>query len=176
MGRTFWSGALERLIPEVVRLPAVLESLEARNFVRRDPASRFEGQDQFRFKHSLIRDVAYAALPRAQRRDAHTTIAAFLEEFGAEHDSPAVLGQHWLEAGDSERAAEYFTAAADQASRGWAKEEAAALYRQAIKLIGDGDPARRRELRLKLAVAQQMVYHVTEAQSIVRRRESDPDV
>jgi class 3 adenylate cyclase/predicted ATPase len=175
VGRTFWDGALARLTPDEGRLDQRLESLEAREFIRRDSASRVTGQQQFRFKHSLIRDVAYAALPRVQRREAHGAVASFLEDLGAEHDTPAVLGHHWLEAGETERAAQYFVAAGDQASRGWAKEEAVAFYRQALKLVGEADPDRRRELRLKLAVAQQMVYHLTDAEDMVRRRrESSP--
>ncbi|MHB8691445.1 MAG: ATP-binding protein [Solirubrobacteraceae bacterium] len=175
VGRTFWDGTLARLTPDEGRLDKLLESLEAREFIRRESVSRFTGQRQFRFKHSLIRDVAYAALPRVQRREAHGTVASFLEELGAERDTPAVLGHHWLEAGETERAAQYFVAAGDQASRGWAKQEAVAFYRQALKLVGEEDPDRRLKLRLKLAVAQQMVYHLTDAEDMVRRRrESSP--
>ncbi len=45
-----------------------------------------------------------------------------------------------------------------------------ALYRQALTLAGEDDPKRRRELRLKLAVAQQMLYHVSDAQAGARYR------
>jgi predicted ATPase len=172
VGRVFWDGALARLTPSRGRLPELLESLEVRDLIRREPVSRFPGQQQFRIKHALIRDVAYAALPRARRRNAHAAVAAFLEEHGG-HDSPAAVGHHWLQAGDRERAAVCLVEAADRASRGWAKDEAVALYRQALTLVGEDDPKRRRELRLKLAVAQQMLYHVTDAQAGARhRRES----
>jgi class 3 adenylate cyclase/predicted ATPase len=171
VGRVFWDGALARLAPSRGRLPELLESLERRDLIRREPVSRFPGQQQFRIKHALIRDVAYAALPRAKRRNAHAAVAVFLEERG--YDSPAAVGHHWLQAGDRERAAAYLVEAADRASRGWAKDEAVALYRQALTLVGEDDPKRRRELRFKLAVAQQMLYHVTDAQAEARhRRES----
>jgi class 3 adenylate cyclase len=159
VGRTFWSGAIARLFPDANGMLELLDSLEARDLVRREAASRFEGQHQFRFKHSLIRDVAYAALPRARRRDAHAEVAAFFEEVHAGRDSPAALGHHWLEAGDRDRAADYFSSAAEQASRGWAKAEAVALYKQALTLIPEDDLERRRTVRLKLAVAQQTLYH-----------------
>ena len=168
VGRVFWDGALARLTPNPGRLPELLESLERRDLIRREPASRFPGQQQFRIKHALIRDVAYAALPRAKRRDAHAAVAVFLEESDGGHDSPAAVGHHWLEAGDRERAVGYLVEAADRASRGWAKDEAVALYRQALTLVGEDDSKRRRELRLKLAVAQQMLYHVTDAQGRTR--------
>jgi len=170
VGRVFWDGALARLSPSVGRLPELLESLERRDLIRREPASRFPGQQQFRIKHALIRDVAYAALPRERRRKAHAAVAAYFEELHGEHDSPAIVGHHWLLAGNRERAAFYLVEAADRASQGWAKDEAVALYRQALTLVGEDDPRRRRELRLKLAVAQQMLYHVTDARGGALRR------
>jgi predicted ATPase len=170
VGRVFWDGALARMTPSRRRLPELLASLEARDLIRLEPASRFPGQQQFRIKHALIRDVAYAALPRAKRRDAHAAVAAFFEELHGEHDSPAAVGHHWLQAGEGERAAVYLIEAADRASRGWAKGEAVALYRQALTLVGEDDPRRRRELRLKLAVALQMLYHLSDAEDGARQR------
>ncbi len=176
VGRVFWDGALARLTSPPGGVAELLESLEARDLVRREPASRFRGQAQYRFKHAMIRDVAYAALPRSTRRDAHAAIAGFLEEQHVEHDSAAALAHHWLNAGNRERAAGYFVAAADQASRGWAKEEAAGLYRQALRLVSEDDRQRRRTLRLKLAVAGQMAYHLSDAGSATGgKNERPPD-
>jgi predicted ATPase len=160
VGRIFWDGALTQLGQQDGELPELLDSLEGRDLIRREAGSRFRGQQQYRFKHALIREVAYATLPRAKRREAHAAVAAFLEEVHGEHESPAALAQHWLEAGDRARAANYFAAAAEQASRGWAKEEAVAFYRQALALVTEQDEERRRELRRKLAVAQYTVYHL----------------
>lgn len=174
VGRIFWDGALAQLAPREGQLPELLDSLEGRDLVRREPVSRFQGQQQFRFKHALIREVAYATLRRAKRREAHAAIAAFLEEMHAEHESPAALGHHWLEAGDRQRAADYFVAAAEQASRGWAKEEAVELYRQALELVSEEDRERYGRLRLKLAVAQQTLWHVADAQHIARQQERGP--
>ena len=170
VGRVFWDGALARITPSRRRLPELLGSLEARDLIRLEPVSRFPGQQQFRIKHALIRDVAYAALPRAKRRGAHAAVAAFFEELHGEHDSPAAVGHHWLQAGEGERAAVYLIEAADRASRGWAKGEAVALYRQALTLVPEDEPQRRRELRLKLAVALQMLYHVSDAEDGARHR------
>jgi class 3 adenylate cyclase len=173
VGREFWDGALTRLMAAPEDLPALLDSLEDRDLVRRESASRFPSQRQYRFKHSMIREVAYAALPRARRREAHAAVAAFLEEQHAEREAPAALAHHLLEAGDRERAADFFTMAADQASRGWAKEEAAASYRQALELVPEGDVERRRLLRMKVAVTQMMIYHAVDAESL--RSGSQPE-
>jgi predicted ATPase len=177
VGRIFWNGALATLGDHGDRLPELLDSLEGRDLIRREPVARFEGQQQFRFKHVLIRDVAYATLPRARRAEAHAAVAGFLEQVHAERDSPAALGYHWLEAGDRERAADYFVEAAEQASRGWAKEEAVRLYGEALRLVRAEDQERRRKLRLRLAVAQQMLYHLPDAERIAqaqRERTAEP--
>jgi predicted ATPase len=160
VGRVFWVGALAALSEQPQRLSELVDSLAARDFIREEPASRFRDERQFRFKHALIRDVAYAALPRSRRRSAHAAVAAFLEELHADREAPAELGHHWLEAGDKERAVGYVIAAADQASRGWAKEQAVALYRQALTLIDEHDVQKRKVVRLRLAVAQQTLYHL----------------
>jgi hypothetical protein len=49
--------------------------------------------------------------------------------------------------------------AADDAGRGWAKDHAVALYRQALAALPPESPERR-EVGLKLAVAVQAVYHL----------------
>jgi predicted ATPase len=175
IGRIFWNGALAHLASFDNRLEELLDSLEGRDFIRREPRSRYQGQQQFRFKHALIRDVAYATLPRAKRREAHRAVAGFLEEVHAERDSPAVLGYHWREAGERERAADYFVSAAEQASRGWAKEEAVSFYRQALALVREEDRERYRKLRLKLAVAEQTLFHLPDAQRLARdSHQSEP--
>jgi class 3 adenylate cyclase len=171
VGRIFWDGALARLGMFGERLPELLDSLEDRDLIRRESVSRFQGQQQFRFKHMLIRDVAYATLPRAKRREGHASVVAFLEEVHADRDSPAALGHHCREAGDLERAADYFVAAADQASRGWAKAEAVRFYKEALALVREEDKERHRKLRLQLAVAQQMLYHLPDAQQLARAQQ-----
>jgi class 3 adenylate cyclase len=171
VGRIFWSGALARFSQFEDRLPLLLDSLEGRDLIRRESVSRFQGQEQFRFKHVLIRDVAYATLPRAKRREAHASVAAFLEEVSAERESPATLGYHWREAGENERAVESLLAAAEQASRGWAKEEAVRLYKEAFELVPSEDEARRRTIRIRWAVADQMLYHVPDAERLARTQD-----
>jgi hypothetical protein len=57
-------------------------------------------------------------------------------------------------------------AAANQAGRGWAKERAVALYRAALELIPADDEERRRDIRRRLAVALQALYHVPDAERL----------
>jgi predicted ATPase len=169
IGRVFWRGALARIAPRH-DLSALLGSLEHRDLIRREAVSRIRGDEQYGFKHALIRDVAYQGLPRAARRDRHAVVASYLEETtGAGGQSAEAVAHHWREAGDSDKAIEALISAADQAGRGWAKEHALALYAQALELMPDDD-ARRRSIRLRQVVTAQAYQHMI--QHDVRRPEA----
>jgi class 3 adenylate cyclase len=170
VGKVFWSGALERMSSGELPLWELLDSLEGRDLIRREPVSRLRGDQQFSFKHDLIRDNAYATLPRPQRRKRHAQVAAFLEETTPEIRAAAsALAHHWGEAGENSRAAEYFVIAGDQAGRGWARHEAAAFYQEALALLPEEQAAQRREVLQRRAVALASVFHATELRRGVRR-------
>jgi len=59
--------------------------------------------------------------------------------------------------------------AAELAGRGWAKDEAVALYQQALALVPEEDRERRREVGRRQAVALQALYHVADAERLARR-------
>ena len=169
VGKVFWNGAVARMTDDAATRHAALDELERRDLIRRDPVSRLQGQQQFAFKHQLIYEVAYSTLPRALRRERHAKIASFLEEAVAETgDVAPALAHHWHEAGEGERAAAYFIVAAEQANRGWAKDEAYRLYSQALELVPAEDTQRRREIAKQIAVAAQATYHMIDAERLAR--------
>ncbi|HEY3095706.1 MAG TPA: adenylate/guanylate cyclase domain-containing protein [Acidimicrobiia bacterium] len=160
IGDVFWAGALSELARGEAATDELLEDLERRDFVRREPSSRIQGDLEFSFKHDLIRDVAYSTVPKAIRQQRHGATAEYLEQSGAgTGGSAAILAVHWREAGDSERAIEYLLAAAEYARRGWAKDEAVRLYSQALELIPPDDHARRKDVSVSRAVARVMFMH-----------------
>ena len=168
VGRVFWRGALSRISP-YEGLSALLGSLEERDLIRREAVSRIRGDQQFAFKHALIREVAYQRLPRAARRDRHTAVAEFLEEMTGEMgQSEEALAHHWREAGDTERAVVHLMAAADLAGRSWAKKHALALYAEALELVPENDDARRRTIKLRQAVTIQALFHSPDAERLRR--------
>jgi class 3 adenylate cyclase/tetratricopeptide (TPR) repeat protein len=81
-GEVFHRGAVQALDDAE---PAVTPRLAA--LVRKElvaPAKpQIPGEDGFRFRHLLIRDAAYEALPKAERADLHARFAGWLEEQGA---------------------------------------------------------------------------------------------
>jgi class 3 adenylate cyclase len=159
-GKVFWRGALT----ENEHLSTLLGALEGRDLIRRETVSAIEGDQQFMFTHVLIRDVAYDLLPRARRRERHAEVARYLESATAEiGEAGAALARHWRDAGDSQRAFEYFFVAAEQAEQGWAKEHAVTLYREALALVAEDAELRGRVMR-RLAIAEQAVFHVRDAQ------------
>jgi predicted ATPase len=166
VGRVFWSGSLTSDGRDVGSL---LSSLERRDFIRQESPSRLQGQQQYRFKHGLIRDVAYGLLPRAERRARHEAAAQFLVEATVETAAAAeAIAHHCREAGDHQSAARYLRAAADDAGRGWAKERAVSLYREALALMPLDDP-NLRDVQRQLAVALQAAYHVRDVRQLRER-------
>ena len=160
-GRIFWRGAIARIARDPDSLGAALAALERRDLIRRDTVSRIEGDEQWSFKHVLIRDVAYDLQPRARRRAGHRHIAEFIEASTPEvGEAGAALARHWRGAGELEHAAQYFVAAAEEAERGWAKQHAVTLYKEALEMTPAEDVERVRFLRRRLAVAQSALFHL----------------
>jgi predicted ATPase len=148
---------------ESERHSSLLGALEGRDLIRRETVSAIEGTQQFSFTHVLIRDVAYDLLPRARRRELHEAVARFLEATTAEvGEAGTALARHWRDAGNPERAFDYFFVAGERAEQGWAKDRAVILYREALELAAEDRERRGRVLR-RLAVAEQAVYHLPDA-------------
>ena len=166
VGKTFWRGALPR---DEGRdgTSELLGALERRDLIVRDTGSIIEGDQQFSFKHVLIRDVAYELLPRAERRDRHARVAEFFEQSTAEiGEAAAALARHWRDAGEGDRAFGYFLRAAEQAEHGWAKDQAATLYREALDLVPEDDD-RLPDLRRRLALARAASVHIPDARVLI---------
>jgi len=93
-GNVFHRGVVEALAPDEHEVPRQLMSLVRKELVRPDRA-QLAGDDAFRFRHLLIRDAAYDALPKAERAHLHQSFAAWLEEHGAELvELDEILGYH----------------------------------------------------------------------------------
>ncbi|HEY4236488.1 MAG TPA: adenylate/guanylate cyclase domain-containing protein [Gaiellaceae bacterium] len=78
VGKEFWPGAVAALGDGEGTLGPTLLGLVRSELV--EPAvSSIPGEDGFRFRHVLIRDAAYAGIPKRMRADLHERFADWLE-------------------------------------------------------------------------------------------------
>jgi class 3 adenylate cyclase/tetratricopeptide (TPR) repeat protein len=95
LGRVFWLGALGR---ERWTLEERLHVLARKEFVTRNRRSSVAGEDEYIFRHALVRDVAYEQIPRAARVDKHLAVAGWLESLGRSDDHAEMLAHHYASA------------------------------------------------------------------------------
>jgi class 3 adenylate cyclase/tetratricopeptide (TPR) repeat protein len=84
MGRVFVRGALAHLSPDVDDIDAVIDDLLFRDLVLAEERSAIHGEQAYKFKHVLIREVAYAGLSKGSRADLHLLFAGWLRERAGE--------------------------------------------------------------------------------------------
>ena len=78
MGRIFMRGALVRLTPELADVDAALDELLLRDLVVHETRASISGEEAYKFKHVLIREVAYSGLAKSSRADLHHAYAEWL--------------------------------------------------------------------------------------------------
>ncbi len=144
-GKVFHSGAVTTLSPQTAR-PQVgsrLLALARKELIRPD-RPEFAGEDAFRFRHLLIRDAAYQAMPKEQRAELHERYAGWLAEAARDRmvEYEEILGYHL------EQAYRYRIelGAPDDLARGLAKRAAEHLYAAAVRADERGDLATARSL------------------------------
>jgi class 3 adenylate cyclase/DNA-binding winged helix-turn-helix (wHTH) protein/tetratricopeptide (TPR) repeat protein len=96
-------------------------------------------QATFIFKHALVQDTAYGTLLRRPRRELHARIAEVLERQFPEtvEQRPEVLAHHFAEAGQADRAVQYWIRAGDLATLRSTSREAATHYRSALRIVDE---------------------------------------
>ena len=98
LGKVGWAGALAAvsgLAPPTVRNR--LQDLDRREFLRLGSQSMLAGEQQYAFRHVLVRDVAYQHLPRRARAERHQRAATWLQSLPADRsdDRAELLAHHW---------------------------------------------------------------------------------
>ncbi|MDX6493333.1 MAG: hypothetical protein QOH02_1268, partial [Gaiellaceae bacterium] len=93
-GKIFHRGAVLALAPEELQIDGRLMTLVRKDLVRPDRAT-LPGDDAYRFRHLLIRDAAYDALPKGARAVLHERFALWLDERGGDLvERDEVVGYH----------------------------------------------------------------------------------
>ncbi len=99
LGKVFWLGAVAA-VGDLGRHEAEerLHALERKEFVRRERRSSVGGEDEYAFRHLLVRDVAYGQIPRGSRAERHERAAGWIAGLGRPEDHAEMLARHYLEA------------------------------------------------------------------------------
>ena len=92
-GQVFHRGAVQALAPDEPEVAPRLAGLVRKELVRPEAAT-FAGEDAYRFRHILIRDAAYDAVPKANRAELHERFAAWLDERGELVEQDEIVGYH----------------------------------------------------------------------------------
>jgi class 3 adenylate cyclase/predicted ATPase len=158
VGQIFWEGALAPVArAEGGDLQAALETLREKDIIVPVEGARLAGEQELAFKHVLIREVAYAMLPKAVRARKHFEVGMFIEgrAGGRRHEVVALLAEHYGRAATlgaevrlapeelaplRAKALQFVEAAGDGARALHSNQEALAHYEAAAALgIGDAE-------------------------------------
>jgi tetratricopeptide (TPR) repeat protein len=123
-----------------------------KEFVTRSRRSTVSGEDEYVFRHALVRDVAYEQIPRADRVDKHRMAADWIESLGRPDDHAEMVAHHYASALEyasaagaamstfSERARDALWRAGDRSFALHALEQAALFYQRALELYEEPPP------------------------------------
>jgi len=150
VGRVFWVGAVLASVRAADKLATgglnftgdkVLDRLvqdALRQLIRAELAfpranSSFTEEQEYIFKHSLLRDTAYGLIPHKHLPIYHHAIARWLEDH-EELDYRLMAAKHYEFANEYVKAAQLYDNAAEDTLRQGAAGEAEALFTQASRL------------------------------------------
>jgi class 3 adenylate cyclase/tetratricopeptide (TPR) repeat protein len=181
VGAVFWAGAVAHIGIEDAQPPSDprpgLASLERRDFVAHSAVSTVAGEDEYAFKHILMRDVAYGQIPKGRRAQLHVRFADWVTILpGSAEEFVEIVAWHLEQACRLSRevarspieppvleAAGALANAARRAERRESLREAHRYYTRALDVLGDQHAELRLELRLRRADMAMMLGQLTEA-------------
>ena len=120
IGRVFWDDAVADLL-EAGRDDVVptLEAVRGRELIFRREYSVFADAGEYIFKHALLRDVTYETVLLKRRVQYHGRAARWLESHAGERRDEylGLIAEHYVQAGESLRAAALLQQAGEEALR-----------------------------------------------------------
>jgi tetratricopeptide (TPR) repeat protein len=141
-----------------------LDTLEAKGLIR---LAALRPELEYLFRHALVQDAAYGSLLKQERRELHARVGEALEELYPERreELAPVLAMHFENAGETDKAIDYFAAGGEHAFSQNAIVESFDAYSRASSLLegeaGDQGVAeahtadhRRRRIQVQLGRAK----------------------
>jgi eukaryotic-like serine/threonine-protein kinase len=137
-GEVFWKNGLLNLLGEdALAVDATLEQMVDHEFVTKRSIRRFAGEDEYGFRHALVREGAYAMLAERDRTLGHKLAGDWLERVG--EPDPVVLAEHFERSGMRGKAARYHVRAAERALRGNDLQAAIIAAQRGLSAESGGD-------------------------------------
>jgi tetratricopeptide (TPR) repeat protein len=127
-GQTFWEGAVVALLDahdRAAQIGALLEVLERGEWITSRAEPTVRGETEYGFRHSLVREAAYAMLTDEDRKLGHALAGTWLDASGGA--DAAALAEHFHKGGENARAAQLFARAAAGALEASSLSDAIAL-------------------------------------------------
>jgi tetratricopeptide (TPR) repeat protein len=161
IGREFSFEILQALSPQSSKqlINALAELAQAEIIIT-------HGQPPFAsytFRHALVQDAAYASLLRDRRRAIHLRVAEeMVKDTSGETAEPQLIARHFAEAGDPDRAIEYYAKAAERATGRFALAEMVNYLHNGLRqiaLLPESTQRHRRELTLQLTLGRTLIDH-----------------
>jgi class 3 adenylate cyclase/tetratricopeptide (TPR) repeat protein len=181
IGAVFWAGAVAHLgaqegVPPEDPRPGLSE-LERRDFVAHLVASSVAEEEEYAFKHVLMRDVAYGQLPKGRRAQLHLGFSDWVHGLpGGADEYVEIVAWHLEQACRLSRevarspieppigeAAAALAAAGDRAGRRESLREAHRYYTRALEILGGELPELRVQLGVRRADMAMMLGELNEA-------------
>jgi tetratricopeptide (TPR) repeat protein len=181
VGSVFWAGAvahLQSMDGLVVTDPQPgLRTLARQDFIRPNATSSVVGEDEYAFKHILIRDVAYGQVPKGRRVVLHVRFSDWVTILpGSADEFVEIVAWHLEQACRLSRevarspieppilaAAGALANAAGRAERREGLQEAFRYYTRALDVLADEYPERQLELKLRRSDIMMMLGELKEA-------------
>jgi len=122
-GQAFWRGGLSPLLDNNPEVSDWIDQLVERELVTQSRESRLGDEREYRFRHALVREAAYAMLTERDRKRGHLQAGEWLESRFASGGvldrgsgiEAVVLAEHFERGGDPRRASGWYQRAAEQA-------------------------------------------------------------
>jgi predicted ATPase/class 3 adenylate cyclase len=181
VGAVFWAGAVAHIGVEAASPLADprpgLASLERRDFVAQSAVSTVAGEEEYAFKHILMRDVAYGQVPKGRRAQLHVRFSDWVTILpGSADELVEIVAWHLEQACRLSRevarspieapvleAAGALANAARRAERREGLREAHRYYTRALAVLGEAHVEIQLELRLRRADITMMLGQLKDA-------------
>lgn len=163
VGTQFWDGVIAHLSeepdPSVPRIANALESLVTQNLIIPQDKTDFEDSVEYRFSHARLQQYLLEEVSSETRQSSHARTAAWLigRSFNRVGSQAAVIADHFLQAGEIERAIKWFGLAARQAHDVFAPEMAIIHYERALECMEQGVYRPRKRIELLEGLGQTLV-------------------